>query len=316
MSARPGLAPSHDRRPPRAGVGVSRDGLPALDDARRDAAREAWRQFARAAGARKHGRRPSNNRGPTLALLVAIAVGSVVWLWRELTEPAPSSPIALAEEPRQNSVPDPMPRSVVEPEPSDVLDDPVVAQEESRAPALTPQAPREPSPPPANPRLQPRTETQSRSSGWTGVKNPRTAPPGTSEANAEALRKLPVARADKPPVGGVGVLGIHVDDIQVGSLYDSGRCSGHETGFSALRNDRVSVCFRIVHPRTTQQVTVLWQRGDEIMRRTKITIPAAHAYRTRAFIVLRDGDAGKWTVRVLSSDDVELALARFDVSAG
>jgi hypothetical protein len=170
----------------------------------------------------------------------------------------------------------------------------------------------EPEPRP-NPRLAPRTQAPRASDGWSGPKDPRAAPPGTSEANAEALRRLPVARADQAPVGGIGVLGIHVDRIAVGSIYDSGRCTGHETGFSASRNDRVSACFRVVHPRTTQQVNVLWARNGETVRRTKMTIPSAHAYRTRAFIVLRDGDAGRWTVRVLSSDDVELARARFDV---
>lgn len=185
-----------------------------------------------------------------------------------------------------------------------------------REPSERASSERESSPPVvANPRLAPRSPSQRASDDWSGPKNPRDAPPGTIDANAEALRRLPTARADKPPIGGVGTLGIHVDRVEMGSIYDAGKCSGHTTGFSAQRNDRVSICFRVVHPRTTQQVNVLWQRNGEVVRRTRMTIPAAHAYRTRAFIVLRDGDAGRWTVRVVSSDDVELARARFDVGA-
>jgi hypothetical protein len=331
MSLRPGLAPSpegRDRRrsAPPLGRGHA---LPTLDDARRDAAREAWRQFARASGAGRRGHR-SSARGSSWLWLAALAAAVVVWLASDTSQepasPQPASPdtapvdvlappeaaasIATQQQPTAD---EPLLEVGSIPWPRRVASDPN-ADVTASQPGSTGEAPAPPPAVRANPRLAPRTPAPRASDGWSGPTNPRAAPPGTPDANADALRKLPVARADKPPVGGVGALGIHVDYIAVGSIYDSGKCSGHEkTGFSARRKDRVSACFRVVHPRTTQQVNVIWSRGDEVMRRTKMTIPSAHAYRTRAFIVLRDGDAGRWSVRVLSSDDVELARARFDV---
>jgi hypothetical protein len=339
MSLRPGLAPSpegRDRRRSAPPVGRGH-ALPTLDDARRDAAREAWRQFARASGARRRGHR-SDARGMSWLWLAAFAAAVVVWLVSDTTpEPASTQPAApdmasvdaLAAPPEPATIATQTPPTADEPLvdvgaipwPRRVASDPNAPDVSTSQPDSTNEAPASPdeapaSPPAvrANPRLAPRTPAPRASDGWSGPTNPRAAPPGTPDANADALRKLPVARADKPPVAGVGALGIHVDYIAVGSIYDSGKCSGHEkTGFSASRKDRVSACFRVVHPRTTQQVNVIWSRDDEVMRRTKMTIPSAHAYRTRAFIVLRDGDAGRWSVRVLSSDDVELARARFDV---
>jgi hypothetical protein len=254
-------------------------------------------------------------------LLAGLAAAVVFWLLRDsAVDPLEDEADALVS----STVPERAPLVVAdEPQPQGEVAPPLEARStwakriaiDEEPPAKVAAAERLPAQAPvsANPRLVPRGVTQGASDGWSGPKNPRTAPPGTSEANAEALRKLPVARADKPPLAGVGALGIHIDEISIGSLYDAGKCSGHDTGFSAQRSDRVSACFRIVHPRTTQQVNVLWHKDGEVMRRTKMTIPSSHAYRTRAFIVLRDGDAGRWTVRVLSSDDVELAQARFVV---
>jgi hypothetical protein len=264
----------------------------------------------------------------TWLFVVALGAGAVVWLTED-EEPrrSPDAAPAVAADPVEPSdraaaddaptrgmtvaatattSPDVEPEAVADaqgPDPDTWLDDDAHELEEPPA-----DAPR----PAPNPRLVPR-KTAGDPQGWTGRSNPRTAPPGTEPDNIEALARLPVGRADRPAVGGVGAMGIHVDRIMLGSMYDTGRCTGDPSEFSASRHDRVSACFRVVHPRTTQRVTVLWQRDNETLRRTWMTIPAAHAYRTRAFIVLRDDDAGRWKVRVVSTDGVELASAAFEV---
>lgn len=256
-------------------------------------------------------------------VVVALGAGAVLWMTGDDQRPtrrhvSPASAPRIAQTPTPGIAPetrtdDPTPDVMALPAAPDTVDPSSTATPDT-SPRPSEGEPEATAPRPA-PRLSPRNDVRSPSDGWSGPKNPRAPPPGTPEAHAEALRRLPVGRADRPPVAGVGPMGLHVDRVAIGSMYDAGKCAGHETGFSATRHDRVSVCFRVVHPRTTQRVTVLWQRDGETMRRTKMTIPSAHAYRTRAFIVLREGDAGRWNVRIMSTDGIELARAGFDVAA-
>ncbi|MCA9694571.1 MAG: hypothetical protein KC636_33645 [Myxococcales bacterium] len=148
--------------------------------------------------------------------------------------------------------------------------------------------------------------------------DPREAPPGSSEEAARALRRLPLTIHDGPPLAGVGASGIHIDAIDLGSEYSQRRgCHGERDGFSIARGDQVNVCFRVVHNREQEDVTVVWEKdGDLAKRRRGVTIPARHAYRSRAFLVLRREYAARWTVRIYSQDDVELASASFSVVDG
>jgi hypothetical protein len=141
----------------------------------------------------------------------------------------------------------------------------------------------------------------------------REPPPGTSPDAAAAFRRIPVSAADKPPVGAIGESGIHVDEIEMGSAYDRSRCQGDANRFSLEKVERVNVCMRVVHQREREEITVLWEREGGTMRRSKVVIKNAHAYRTRAFLVLRSEYAGSWTVRILSKDGVELASHAFEV---
>jgi hypothetical protein len=143
---------------------------------------------------------------------------------------------------------------------------------------------------------------------------PRTAPPGTPAEIAKVFESLPVSQFDRPPVGKIGQSGIHVDRISMGTEYESSRCAGDPDGFSISKRQRANVCFRVVHDRNQpEQVRVLWQKDGGTVRRTTLSVPEVHAYRTRAFLVLRKEYAGRWTVRIMSMDGIELAAHAFGV---
>lgn len=140
------------------------------------------------------------------------------------------------------------------------------------------------------------------------------APPGSPSAGVAALRKLPKGARDRPPLSGVGVSGIHVDRLDLGSAYDRGSCQGNNRSYSARDTKTVHVCFRAVHRRQTERLLVKWSKNGRLVRRAWVVIPAAHAYRTRAGLRLRDSHVGAWTVTVESADGVILASDDFRVT--
>lgn len=142
---------------------------------------------------------------------------------------------------------------------------------------------------------------------------PRVAPDGTPEANIKALRKLPHASTDRAPLGGIGTQGMHIDRIAMGTGIRQGACAGPAGKFSVRDDDHAHVCFRVVHPRIQQRVVVRWERGGKLVRRTVVPIADSHAYRTRATLPLRRTFRGDWTVRIVSTDGVELAAQSFQV---
>ncbi len=142
---------------------------------------------------------------------------------------------------------------------------------------------------------------------------PRVVPPGTPPANARAFQRIPVALQDGPPVGGIGASGIHVDKIWLGSAYEREGCTGEGERFSLERHRQVNVCFRVVHSRAEEGAEVLWEKDGAPFRRRPVTIPDLHAYRTRAYLVLRPEYVGQWAARVVSSEGVELGSASFVV---
>jgi len=143
--------------------------------------------------------------------------------------------------------------------------------------------------------------------------DPRAVPPGTTEDNARAFEKIPVALSDQPPLVGVGANGIHVDEFDLGEEYEARRCRGVKTAFSVSGGQRANACFRVVHQREEEQVVVHWMKDGELVRRNKVKVPTAHAYKTRASLALREEYVGNWTVQVVSSDDVVLAKGSFTV---
>ncbi len=142
--------------------------------------------------------------------------------------------------------------------------------------------------------------------------DPREPPPGTPPEIAAVFRKLPVSPADRSPIGGVGATGIHIDHIAMGEFGD-GKCAGSSNRFSLRDHRRVSVCVRVVHPREKEELTVLWQKHGGSTRRSKIIVKPLHAYRTRGYLQIRKEYLGDWTVRILSTDGVELARHEFTI---
>lgn len=143
--------------------------------------------------------------------------------------------------------------------------------------------------------------------------DPREPPPGTPPEIAAVFRRLPVGPADRPPVGGIGATGIHIDHIAMGSVTQGATCRGREDDFSVSAGDRAGVCVRVVHAREKEELQVLWQKHEGSTRRSKMVVLPMHAYRTRGVLVLRSEYIGDWTVRILSADGVELARHDFTV---
>jgi hypothetical protein len=258
-----------------------------------NAARQAWRQVARTRGAyamNLGGREPGTGRLAMVALGLVAAAALLLW-WSTEDDARPSEHAAVGVAAVEAS-PDPASAPVrpsLLPEPADV-EPPMPAGASSFADASE----EEIEPP------QPRAE--------------RIAPPGTLEGNAKALRKIPHASTDRAPLGGIGPRGMHVDRIGMGTRIQDGACMGPTGKFSVHDDHHAHVCFRVVHPRIHgQRVIVRWERNGMLVRRTVVPIADSHAYRTRATLPLRRTFRGDWTVRIVSTDGIELAAHSFQV---
>ncbi|HET6582144.1 MAG TPA: DUF2914 domain-containing protein, partial [Nannocystaceae bacterium] len=274
--------------------------------------------------------RDRDRRAPSLvwAVVAGVAIaGAIVVVQRQLAPDPPPIASKTSHEPTNAEVPRVRDATNARTQPSSATDEP----ERAAASEVTPQEPptaaseRDPSPteakslpsePPADTAaatpVEP-TPAPTRSKRPTAA-NPRTPPPGTPAEAAATFAKLPVSPADLPPIGGIGRSGIHVDRIEAGSTYVKGLCGGTPDRFSLAKLERVNVCLRVVHPREEEVVSIVWQKNDlGTARRGKIAIKPLHAYRTRAYLVLRKEYVGDWTVRILSSDGVELAAHRFTI---
>ncbi len=155
------------------------------------------------------------------------------------------------------------------------------------------------------------TERSGKENAQIGVRDP---PSGTPPKIAQVFRRLPVSVHDGPPLEGIGATGIHIDRIWLGSKNTRRGCGGKDDNFSISGRDEVNVCFRVVHGRIEEDVDVIWEKdGDLAQRRRGVTIPAAHAYRSRSYLALRNEYVGAWRVRIFSVDGVELATKTFKV---
>lgn len=258
-----------------------------------NAARQAWRQVARTRGAyamNLGGREPGTGRLAMVALGLVAAAAVLLW-WSTDDEGARTSEHAGVEVAAIEASPDPgsLPsRPGLRPEPEAEVEPPMPVGASSFADVSE-----EIEPP------RPRVE--------------RVAPPGTLVGHAKALRKLPHASTDRAPLGGIGPRGMHVDRIGMGTTIEDGACMGPTGKFSVREEDHAHVCFRVVHPRIHQRVIVRWERNGKLVRRTVVPIADSHAYRTRATLPLRRTFRGDWTVRIVSTDGIELAAHSFQV---
>ena len=99
----------------------------------------------------------------------------------------------------------------------------------------------------------------------------------------------------------------------MGTETQGATCRGRTDHFSVSGGDRAGVCVRVVHSREKEDLQVLWEKHGGSTRRSKMVVLPMHAYRTRGYLVLRSEYIGDWTVRILSSDGVELARHDFTV---
>lgn len=268
-----------------------------------DRARQAWRQFARAHGVA--GRDPAagpRRWGPWLFLALGIVAAATIYQTRSqapspvaAVAPAGSSPsgkagestpptVAKATGPTLPKLATPVPPPGRAPEAVDAA-----GSGATRPPIATPS--------PYAPKV-------------------RDAPDGTDPDYAEALRKIPRARSDRAPIGGVGIHGIHVDRITIGPRREDGAC-GEGRRNLARTDEYVQVCFRVVHQRQVQRLVVRWLHGGELERRTFLSVPDHRAYRTRAWMPLggrREDPQGDWVAVVETEDGIELAREKFSVN--
>jgi hypothetical protein len=114
-------------------------------------------------------------------------------------------------------------------------------------------------------------------------------------------------------VGGVGASGIHLDDITVGKGWAASRCEDLGARFEVETDDRVNVCFRVVHPRVAETVTVEWAREGKVRQTIDVSVKPTHRYRTRAWLPVSAGRAGEWTATVKSTDGVVLGSVEFEI---
>ncbi len=267
-----------------------KSGRPNFD---RDTAREAWRQVARVRSSRNLLGAPPKRNGPTIVVVVVLALGAIVAFSKwgaDNPKPTRRSQAAVTT----SATPREAPPSAT-PTRRQGERTPVVAPSNHRQPDV-----REP----ANRRVAHPT---------TRAPQSRRPPDGTSKQRAKALARIPRGRRDQAPVGGIGGSGLHIDRISLGTSYSAGHCKGKEDDFPVGSRGVISLCIRAVHLRQRERVQVRWERQGRVVRRAWLTIPALHAYRTRATLRLRQGYQGHWRVRVLSNDGTELAQTTFTV---
>lgn len=140
-------------------------------------------------------------------------------------------------------------------------------------------------------------------------------PAGTPDANAAAFISLPLSKRDKAPVAGIGASGIHLDELVVGQGWLDSRCEQPRTLFDAnAAGERVNVCFRVVHPKLDERVSVEWSLAGKLRTTTSVGVTASHAYLTRAWLPVGPSRAGAWTATVKSEDGVVLGEVAFEIT--
>lgn len=219
----------------------------------------------------------------------------------------------------KNSDPAPVPQPVATPEPV-VKPEPVATPEsapevaEPPEPAPTPEpTPGAVEPPPPEPEAAPPppTPTGSKSSN---PRDPSHVPAGTPAANAKAFAKLPVAKGDGPPIGGIGPSGIHLDTIEIGKGWHNSRCDQVGNVFTSGVDDKVNICMRVIHPRDlAEELTIYWEHNGKLNQRSKVAVKTIHAYLTRGWLPITPDRVGKWKASIKTADGTVLGEVSFEI---
>lgn len=145
------------------------------------------------------------------------------------------------------------------------------------------------------------------------LRSPSLVPAGTPEEHIAAFTNLRVGSKDKQLVGGVGATGIHLDELEVGHGWASSRCEELGQSFAVGDDERVNVCFRVVHQRVDETVTLEWARDGKVRQTIDLHIQPTHAYLTRAWMPVSAGRTGEWTATVKSEDGSVLGQVAFEI---
>jgi hypothetical protein len=238
---------------------------------------------------------------------VIVRVLALTLLMTGCVDPGPSAPKQAKKEAPVKSgakesepTPAPKPDPVVKPEPAPPEPTTAVAPE----PPPEPESPPEPevAPPPA--------PTPAKSGD---PRDPSVIPPGTPAANAKAFSKLPVAKGDGPPVGGIGVNGIHIDTLEIGKGWFKSKCDQPTTVFTSGVDEKVNVCMRIIHPRVTEELTIYWEHNGKLNQRSKVNVQDIHAYLTRGWLPITPDRIGKWKATIKTADGTVLGEVQFEI---
>ncbi|KIG17276.1 hypothetical protein DB30_03459 [Enhygromyxa salina] len=189
------------------------------------------------------------------------------------------------------------------------------------APVATPVAPIEDQPvlasavaPTAEAMVQSPAKPSAKSHAPGSLRSPSLLPAGTPDTHIEAFTNLRLGGKDKAPIGGVGASGIHLDELEVGKGWASSRCEQVGSEFVVDTDERVNVCFRVVHPREAEAVTLEWSRAGKVRQVIEVSVKPTHAYTTRAWMPVSAGRTGNWTATVKSEDGSVLGQISFEIA--
>ncbi|MCA9683154.1 MAG: DUF2914 domain-containing protein [Myxococcales bacterium] len=162
--------------------------------------------------------------------------------------------------------------------------------------------------------LTPTATTRGSTPGLIGLRDAAMLSAETPDLNAAAFAALPLSKRDKPAIAGAGATGIHLDELELGKGWESSRCQDTGTRFVAGTDERVNLCFRVVHPREAETVTVEWAFNGKVRQQIEVSVRPTHSYLTRAWLPIRPGRAGHWTATVKSQDGTILGEREFDIA--
>jgi hypothetical protein len=150
---------------------------------------------------------------------------------------------------------------------------------------------------------------------------PRPAPAPEPQKTTDPTSE-PVAPDDQPPapaadptaLGGVTDKGTFIDELVVGDGDKKGSCTSPRNSFSIAKDERAYACFHIMHPREGDRLTVRWRKDGDTKRRSFFPMnKSVEATRTRAFMRVREGYEGSWSIHVSGPNGTELASAKFTI---
>jgi hypothetical protein len=109
--------------------------------------------------------------------------------------------------------------------------------------------------------------------------------------------------------------GTFIDELVVGDADKRGSCTSPRSTFSIAKDQRIYACFHITRPRAGDKLTVRWRKDGDTKRRSFFPMTkTVEATRTRAFMKVREGYEGTWSVHVTGPNGTELASATFTIA--